>query len=161
MSGALHVLFKVGEAEYGIHASDVLHMESYTGATFVPGAPPYVAGLVQIRRRVVPVIDLRARFGLSERSPQSTLQPRVVVVQVGSRTVGLVADSAREVQVIPADSIRPPPEVLIEQSNGYVRAVAQVKERMVLLVDLGKVVAPPDLPATPSHILEEHTHASE
>jgi purine-binding chemotaxis protein CheW len=60
----LHVVFKVAGAEYAIPASEVLQMESYTGATPVPGAPAHVAGLMQVRGRVVPVVDARARFGL-------------------------------------------------------------------------------------------------
>ena len=71
-------------------------MESFAGATPVPGAPPYVAGLVQVRGRVVPVVDLRARFGLPAAEP--TLDTRIVVAQHGERTVGLLVDSAREVR---------------------------------------------------------------
>ena len=96
----LHVLFKVADAEYAIPASEVLHMESFDGATRVPGAPAYVAGLMQVRRRVIPVVDLRLRFGLPAVTP--TLDSRVVVVQAGERAVGLLADSAREVKNIAA-----------------------------------------------------------
>jgi len=60
----LHVAFRVGTAEYVVPAATVLHLESFETATHVPGAPAYVAGLVQVRGRVVPVVDLRRRFGL-------------------------------------------------------------------------------------------------
>ena len=134
----LYVLFKVAAAEYAVPAADVLHMESYVGATRVPGAPEYVAGLMQIRRRVIPVVDLRIRFGLPALEP--TIDSRVVVVQAGERAIGLLADSAREVQYMAADDFRPPPELIARQSAGYVTMVAQAGARMVMLIDFRKVV---------------------
>lgn len=135
---ALHVLFKVDGAEYVLAASDVLQMESFTTATRVPGTPAYVAGLVQIRGRVVPVVNLRARFGLPHVEP--SLDTRVVVVQQGARIVGLLVDSAREVLSIPPEAFRPPPEVVAEQASGFVKAVAQVGGRLVMLIDEGRVI---------------------
>lgn len=137
MSGALHVIFRVADAEYGVPASEVLHMETYTGATRVPGAPDHVAGLVQIRQRVVPVIDVRRRFGLPSIEP--TIDSRVVVVQDGARTVGLLVDSAREVVNIPPEQVQPPPEVVARESRGFVKSVAQAGKRLVLLIDSKKV----------------------
>ena len=134
----LHVLFKVDDAEYVLPASDVLHMETYTGATRVPGAPAYVAGLMQIRRRVIPVVDLRLRFGLPAR--EATLDSRVVVVQAGERAVGLLADSVREVKSIPPDDFKPPPELILQQSSGYVTRVAQAGARLLMLIDFRKVI---------------------
>jgi purine-binding chemotaxis protein CheW len=89
----LHVTFRVGTAEYVVPAAQVLHLESFEAATHVPGAPPYVAGLVQVRGRVVPVVDLRKRFGLPDIA--HALAHRVVVVQLGARIAGLLVDDAR------------------------------------------------------------------
>lgn len=135
---ALYVLFKVANAEYALPASDVLHMESYDGATHVPGAPSYVTGLMQIRRRVVPVVDLRRRFGLPDSAP--TLDSRVVVVQAGERAIGLLADSAREVRSIDPEDFQPPPELIAEQSSGYVMKVARDGDRLLMLIDFRKVI---------------------
>jgi purine-binding chemotaxis protein CheW len=134
----LHVVFKVGSAEYVLPAADVLQMESFSGATPIPGAKQYVAGIVQIRGRVVPVIDTRLRFGLPP--ADRTLDSRVVVSQLGDRTVGLVVDSAREVLKLEMDQLRPPPSMVAEQANGFVKAVAQIGPRLVMLIDLEKVV---------------------
>lgn len=134
----LYVLFKVADAEYVVPASDVLHMESYSGATRVPGSPDYVAGLMQIRRRVIPVVDLRRRFGLPAVEP--TLDSRVVVVQAGERAVALLADSAREVKHIPAEEFHPPPELIARQSSGYVTKVARAGARLLMLIDFHKVI---------------------
>ncbi len=137
-TGALHVIFKVDAAEYAIAADDVLHMESFTGATHVPGTPPYVAGIVQIRGRVVPVVDLRARFGLP--AGKLSIDSRVIVVSCGGRTVGLLADSAREVIGIEAEAIKPPPAVVAQQTQGFIRAVAQSGNRLLMLIDCAKVI---------------------
>ncbi|WP_437602433.1 chemotaxis protein CheW [Sorangium sp. So ce590] len=134
----LHVVLKVADTEYAISAADVLHMESFTGATRVPGTRSYVGGLIQIRGRVVPVVDVRTRFGLPTVEP--TLDSRVIVVQSGGRTVGLLVDSAREVVNIGADALRMPPEVMAEESAGFVRAVAQLGKRLVMLVDVGRII---------------------
>lgn len=134
----LHVVLKVADTEYVLSAADVLHMESFAGATRVPGARSYVGGLVQIRGRVVPVVDLRVRFGLPSAEP--TLDSRVIVVQHGGRTVGLLVDSAREVVNIAEGEVRPPPELMAEESAGFVRAVAKIGERLVMLVDVGRII---------------------
>jgi purine-binding chemotaxis protein CheW len=143
----LHVLFKVGGAEYAIPASEVLHMDAYTGATRVPGAAPFVAGLVQVRGRVVPVVDLRARFGLPPRADtdEAAREARVVVVKGGERVVGLLADSAREVVKLEPEAVRPPPE-LVTAAGGvaFVRAIAQAGERLLMLLDVAKVIGPGD-----------------
>jgi purine-binding chemotaxis protein CheW len=134
----LHVVFRVGETDYVVPASDVLQMESYAGATVVPGTASYVAGLVQVRGRVVPVIDLRARFGLPPVAP--TLDTRIVVVQRDERNVGLLVDSARDVVQLAPEALKPPPDVLARDGRGFVRAVAKVGERLVMLIDFEKVI---------------------
>lgn len=135
---SLHVVFKVGEAEYALPAAEVLQMESFTGATAVPGAPAYVAGIVQVRGKVVPVIDLRARFGLA--AQPSTLDSRIVIGQHGQRSVGLLVDSAREVLKLADEQIRPPPPMVAAEAGGLVRAVAQVGKRLLMLIDFSKVI---------------------
>ena len=134
----LHVLFKVAGSEYALPYSEVLHMESYASATRVPGAPPYVAGLMQVRGRVLPVIDLRVRFGLE---PQPvTGDSRVVVVQSGKRALALLADSAREVVKIDPADYRAAPEMVAETGQGFVKSVAHAGSRLVMLIDLQKVI---------------------
>jgi len=135
---ALHVTFRVGNASYAVAAADVLHLESYDTATHVPGAPAYVAGLVQVRGRLVPVVDLRVRFGLPAVEP--TIDRRVVVIQVGARVAGLLADSAREVVQLDDAAFERPPELIERQAAGFVKAVATVAKRMFLLVDLPRII---------------------
>ena len=135
---SLHLTFRVGTASYAVPADQVLHLESYEMATHVPGAPSYVAGLVQVRGRLVPVVDLRARFGLPP--VEHSLDHRVVVVQIGTRIAGLLVDSAREVVQIDEASYEKPPELIEEQASGFVRGVATVMQRLFLLVDVPRII---------------------
>ena len=138
MSGELHVLFRVADADYVVAPSDVLQMESFSGATRVPGTETHVVGLIQIRQRVVPVIDLRLRFGLPV--AERTLDSRVVVVQLAERAIGLLVDSAREVVRIAGDAFSTPPEVIVHRAEGFVTKVARAGARVVMLIDLPKVI---------------------
>jgi purine-binding chemotaxis protein CheW len=138
MSAGLHVLFKLAETEYAVCAADVLHMESFTGATRVPGTQSHVLGVMQIRQRVVPIIDLRLRFGLP--SVSATMDSRVVVVQSEERAVGLLVDSAREVVQIAAEAFETPPEVVSHRAQGFVTSLARTGARLVMLIDLHKII---------------------
>lgn len=138
MSKRLHVVFKVADSEYVVAAQDVLHMESFSGATKVPGTQEHVLGLMQIRQRVVPIIDMRVRFGLPP--APTTLDSRVVVIQSAERAIGLLVDSAREVIELAADAFSAPPDVISQRAHGFVSALAKANERLVMLIDLPKII---------------------
>jgi purine-binding chemotaxis protein CheW len=144
----LYVIFRVGTAEYVLPASDVLQMESFSGATAVPGAVAYVAGIIHVRGHVVPVVDLRVRFGLP--AVEATLDSRVVVVQLGDRIVGLLADSAREVVKLVPEQLQSPPSMMsADGAEAFVKAVAYIQKRLLMLLDFAKVIG------------EETAHGSE
>lgn len=151
---ALHVLFTVADADYVLPASTVEHMDSYEGATRVPGTPAWVAGLVQIRGRVLPVVDLRARFGLPPlpaTGSEAALGRRVLVVQVDGRQVGLLVDAAREVVQIDPAQLKPPPDVVDRGAAGYVDAIAQAGTRLVMRVDPRRIVGNEALTVEANH----------
>jgi purine-binding chemotaxis protein CheW len=134
----LHVLFNVGDASYVLPASAVLQMETFSGATRVPGTSDFVAGLVQVRGAVIPVVDVRIRFGLPAHAP--VLDSRIIVLAHGDRKVGLLVDSAREVVNIPAAAFQAPPEVVAERSARFVKSVARAGDRLVMLIDVDRVI---------------------
>ena len=150
----LHVLFRVGDGSYAVPADRVAVMESFEGATRVPGTAPWVAGLVQIRGEVVPVVDLRARFGLP--AVERTLDHRVVVVREGDRTVGLLVDSAREVVSIARDLFRDPPEPIARSADRFVRGVVKVGDRLVMSLDTERVIGPETFSVPQSQTEETH-----
>ncbi len=134
----LHVICRIGESEYAIPADEVFQMENFIAATPVPGAPSYVSGLIQVRQKIIPVLDARKRFGLPEAAV--TGESRVVVLKLSERLVGLVVDSAREVQNISPELFKAPPEIIARQSEGFVKSVANFKERIIMLLDTLKIV---------------------
>jgi purine-binding chemotaxis protein CheW len=128
----LHVICKIAGTEY------VFQMESFTGATPIPGSAPYVAGLVQIRQQIIGVFNVRLRMGLPAAEP--TLESRVIVLKLKERLVGFLVDSAREVQNIKPEQFIEPPEVVSKQSDGFVKSIVQIKDRMIMLLDAVKVI---------------------
>ena len=106
--------------------------------TPVPNAIPVVEGVVNTRGRVIPALNLRVRFGF-EKVPFD-LRSRLIVVNVGGRVVGLLADAAREFVRIPASSIEPPPEGITGLSGKYLEGIASLKGRLVLLLNLEEVI---------------------
>jgi purine-binding chemotaxis protein CheW len=134
----LHVVFCLGDTEYALPVDVVLQMESFSGATAVPGAPPYVAGIVSVRGLVVPVIDLRIRFGL----PPAALTPdtRIIVTCSQDRKVALLVDKAREVLKLNEQEHQPAAGAISERSSGFVAFVHSLGPRLLLLVDLPKIL---------------------
>jgi len=133
-----YILFTVAGTTYALPSRDVRHMEMLEGVTRVPNAPPFVDGVVFSRGQVVPVVNLRVRFGF-ERAPYD-LRTRLIVVQSAGRVIGLVVDSAREFVNIPPDAIQPPHEALAGMSGRYVEGVASVGERLILTLDLSRIL---------------------
>jgi purine-binding chemotaxis protein CheW len=133
----LYIVLEVADSAYILPASDVRELETFNGATPVPAARDFVAGVVHIRGRVVPVVDLRRRFGLPP--IDRTLETRVVVTEVGDRLVGLVADRAREL-LRQSVEIKPPPRVIAEQTQGFVKGIVEIEKRIYLLLDLDMII---------------------
>jgi purine-binding chemotaxis protein CheW len=152
----LHVVFSLAGAEYALPFDAVLQMESYSGATLVPGAPSYVDGIVTVRGMVVPVLDLRSRFGLPR--ADLSLDARIIVTESEGRVVALRVDSAREVLKLDIEKNQPAPSIVSERSSGFVHAVHALGKRPLLLLDLPKLLGenshdlqPPALPADASN----------
>ena len=129
-----YILFTVAGTTYALKSEQVLHMEMLDHVTPVPNAPAFVEGVVFSRGQVVPVINLRARFGFDRIG--TTLRSRLLVVQHEARRVGLLADDAREFIRIPADAIKPPHEAVGGMSGNYLQGVAMIGERIVLILDV-------------------------
>jgi len=134
----LHVLFTLAGVEYALPFDSVLQMEGYAGATLVPGAPAYVDGIVTVRGMVVPVLDLRTRFGLPR--AEIGLDTRIIVAECSGRVVALRVDSAREVLKLDIEKNQPAPSIVSERSSGFVHAVHALGKRLLLLIDLPKLL---------------------
>jgi purine-binding chemotaxis protein CheW len=133
-----YILFTVAATTYALPSGEVRHMEMIEDITRVPNAPSFIDGVVFSRGQVVPVVNLRARFGF-ERVPFD-LRTRLIVVQAGARLIGLVADAAREFVSIPPDAIQPPNEALTGMSGRYVDGIASVRDRLILVLNLDRIL---------------------
>ncbi len=138
MTAAPYVLFELAGTAYAVPSDAVQRMEMVETVTPVPNAPAFVDGIVFSRGRVVPAINLRARFGFP-RVPYD-LKTRLIVVAHADRAVGLIVDSAREFVKIPADAIQPPPETLGGMSGNYLAGVATVDDKVILVIDVAEVL---------------------
>ena len=138
MSDTAYILFGVAGTTYAIKSDLVLHIEIIEHVTPVPNAPAFVEGVVFSRGQVVPVINLRARFGFERVSVNS--RTRLLVVQHDSRRVGLLADESREFVRISDSAIRPPHDAIGGLSGNYLGGVATLGQRIVLILDVREVV---------------------
>jgi purine-binding chemotaxis protein CheW len=132
------ILFTLVGTTYAVRTRDVLHMEMVEEITPVPNATASVEGVVFSRGQVVPVVNLRARFGFERISPD--LRSRLLIVQSNGRTVGLMVDSAREFARIAPETIRPPQDALTRLSGRYLEGIAIVQDRIILILDLSAVI---------------------
>ena len=133
-----YILFGVAGTTYAIKSHEVLHIEMIEHVTPVPNAPAFVEGVVFSRGQVVPVINLRARFGFERGA--ITLRSRLLVVQHESRRVGLLADESREFIRISETAIRPPQEAIGGLSGNYLEGVATLGARIVLVLSVRELV---------------------
>jgi purine-binding chemotaxis protein CheW len=133
-----YILLTVSGTTYAVPSGQVRHVEMIEEITQVPNAPAFVDGVVFSRGQVVPVVNLRARFGF-DRAPFD-LRSRLIVVQSGTRMIGLAADAAREFVNIPSDAIQPPNEALTGMSGRYVEGVASLGDRLILVLGLDRIL---------------------
>jgi purine-binding chemotaxis protein CheW len=132
------ILFEVAGTTYGVRSRFVQQVEMVDEVAIVPNAHPAVDGVVLVRGQVIPAMNLRTRFGF-ERTERD-LRSRLVVINNGTRVVGLVVDTAREFLKIPAEAIEPPPEALTGLSGHYLEGIATIGERMILILNLEAVL---------------------
>jgi purine-binding chemotaxis protein CheW len=132
------ILFELAGTTYGVRSQYVQQIEMIDDVASVPNAHPAVEGVVLVRGQVIPALNLRTRFGFER--IQRELRSRLVVINTGTRVVGLFVDTAREFIKIPTESIEPPPEALTGLSGHYLEGVATIDERMILILDLDAVL---------------------
>lgn len=133
-----YIIFELDGAHYGVSSEHVLYIEMLEHVTAVPNTAAAVDGVVFSRGQVIPAINLRARFGIA-RQPH-TQRTRLIYLKAQQRVVAVIVDAAREFHRIPPQSIRPVQETLVGIEGNYVSGVATVKNRSVLLLDVGAVL---------------------
>ncbi len=128
------VVFALGRERYGLEISAVYEIIRQQPVTAVPQSPASVEGVINLRGRIIPVLDLRSRFGLPAATIGAT--SRVVVCDANGLRVGLMVDGVSEVLMIPEDAVEPTPDIAVGTDTEYVRGVAKLDDQMIILLDV-------------------------
>jgi purine-binding chemotaxis protein CheW len=131
------VVFQLGAELYGVDIARVHEIIRWQTITRVPRSPAFVEGVINLRGKIIPVVDLRRRFGLSD--VDNTSASRIVVVEIGDQVVGIIVDS--EVLRVNTSTIEPPSPVVAGIEAEYLQGIAKLPERLVILLDLDRILA--------------------
>ena len=133
------VVFDLAAEFYGVDIGDVREIIRMQSITRVPGAPPFVEGVINLRGSVVPVVDLRKRLDLQVN--EQTQETRIVVVDIAGRDVGVIVDGVTEVLRIPLSSVEPPSSMIVRADSDYLRGLARLEDKLIILLDLSRALA--------------------
>ena len=132
------VVLELANGHYGVDVAAIEGIIKMRAITRMPHAPSYVAGITNLRGTVVPVIDLRSRFGL-EQQPV-TQDTRIVIAFIEENKVGLIVDAVSQVMRVSDDAIEPPPPMATTVSSAFIKGIAKIDGQLVILLDLDKVL---------------------
>lgn len=132
-----YITFEVGGQLFGLDIMAIREIRAWTPVTKLPRVPHYVAGVVNLRGTVLPVVDLAARLGwqVTEATPRHA----IIVTQVGGQARGLIVDSVSDIITIAADALQPPPSTSQDGIVPFIEGLAAIDETMVMILDLGKL----------------------
>ena len=137
-SGSMQLVsFKLGGETFGIEITKIREIILIGEITHIPETPAYVKGLINLRNTVIPVIDLRTRFSLAEN--ELTADSRIMVLNVGQRTIGIIVDSVNEVLRVTREQISPAPSTVTSSGNEYMTGLVRLKEDLLILLDVDRL----------------------
>lgn len=137
------VTFSIGEEEFGVNILKVQEINRTMEITKVPRSPAFVEGVINLRGKVIPIIDLRRRFGLVPKPEDK--DTRIIVIEINNVIVGFVVDAVSEVLRIPSSTVEPPPPVVAGVESDYISGVGQLNDRLLIMLDLDKLLSTEDL----------------
>src|SRR5258706_16357586 len=133
------LVFVLGREEYGVDILKVQEIRSYEKVTPIPSAPAFLKGVVNLRGVIVPVVDLRVKFGMPD--PRYDSLTVVVVLRLGERTVGVVVDGVSDVVRLAASDVKPAPQLGAMVDSSFLPGLATKDERMILMLDIEKFLS--------------------
>lgn len=133
------VLFTIAGEKYAVDINSVYEIIRTQPVTRVPRAPFFVEGIINLRGKVVPIVDMRKRLGLGD--VEQTKDSRIMVVDSNGESVGIIVDAVTEVLRIPADAVEPPSNIIITTASGYMLGIAKRDGDMIVLLDLNRVLS--------------------
>jgi len=132
------VTFTLGNEEYAVDILKVQEINRMKEITRVPNSPQYVEGVINLRGKVIPVVNLRKKFGLAER--ENDEQSRIMIMDIQGITMGLVVDSVSEVLRVPSDIVEPTPPMASTISTEFIRGIAKLEDRLIILLDMDRLL---------------------
>ncbi len=132
------VTFTLRNEEYAVDILNVQEINRITEITQVPNSPSYVEGVINLRGKVMPVINLRKKFGLEDKETDET--SRIIIMDIKGVTNGLVVDSVSEVLRIPTDIVEPPPPMSSDMDSKFIKGVAKLENRLIILIDIDELL---------------------
>lgn len=132
------VVFQLGGETYGVEINHVQEIIRLQPITEIPRTPAFVEGVINLRGRIIPILDMHKRFHLP--AAEATNNTRIMVVELGELTVGMIVDSVSEVLRLPADSIEPPPPMISGIDVAYLKGVGKWNDKLIILLDLDRVL---------------------
>jgi purine-binding chemotaxis protein CheW len=137
------ITFTLGDAEYGVDIMAVREIKGWTQTTSIPNAPRFIHGVINLRGIIVPIMDLRARFGMELTTP--TRLHVVIIINIGARTTGLLVDAVSDIISVPPDAIRPIPDMGADAGERVLTGLVAMEDRMVALVALAELIGHGDI----------------
>ena len=135
--------FRIGDETFGVRIGSVREIVRVPEITSVPNAPDTIEGVINLRGKIIPVMDLRKRFGHAETQPDK--KNRILVVELDNKLIGLMVHSASEVLKIPPSDIESPGSVFADADSSYVTGVGKLNGRLIILLDISKLLHRPEL----------------
>ena len=141
--------FQLGAEEYGIDILRVQEIRAYEKATRIPNTPEFIKGVINLRGIIVPVVDLRMKFGLETAEYNEVTV--LIVLNLANRTIGVVVDKVSDVLALAPADIRPAPEFASSVDNAFVRGLATLGERMLIITDIERLMTGADMALATVH----------
>jgi len=130
------VTFQLGREEYGVEIAAVQEIIRATDITPVPGAPSHVRGVINLRGKIIPVVDLRRRFALA--AVEASESQRIIVIELGEKRIGMLVDSVSQVIKVPAGVVEEMPEEATCVAENFIKGVGKLENRLIIILDLNK-----------------------
>jgi purine-binding chemotaxis protein CheW len=136
------VSFKIGDEEFGVDILSVQEINRMSQVTKVPNTPDFIEGVINLRGRIIPVLDLRVKLGMARK--EHGKDTRIVVVELKGQTIGFIVDEVSEVLRVPKEITEAPPDMIGGVNSDYITSIGKLEDRLLIMLDLEKILSTSD-----------------
>lgn len=134
-----YVIFKLNKEEYGVEISHVQEITEIKSITTVPNTPVFVEGIINLRGKIVPIVNIKKRFDLPQKTEMG--EQRIIIINLKEKQVGFIVDDASQVLTLDESQIENPPELVAGIDRDYIIGIGKVDEKIIVLLDLEKILS--------------------